>query len=145
MNRRIVLLTGGPVALSCLPLAVGQWREAEDAAVLSCVASIRQSLASSDPPAVSPADVGAEWRTLDDWHADRMILPASKARPLDCSGGVAVKPPRDPWGNPLRVGVGRGASDGRLEFRVWSAGRDGSSGTSDDLVSPYGEKALVPK
>lgn len=86
----------------------------------------------------------AEWSVLNESDSARVILAASKIHPFDCSRVAPGGPQFDFWVRPLQVGV-RKSSEGRLEFRVWSKGRDGVSGTTDDLVSPWGEKAIISK
>lgn len=82
--------------------------------------------------------------SLSEAEARRIILSASKIHPFDCPGVKSGEPHLDEWGRPLQLSVKR-APGGGLEFRVRSAGRDGESGTADDIVSPWGEGATVSK
>ncbi len=58
--------------------------------------------------------------------------------------GLLERPPIDPWRHPYRYGL-RG-SDGDIEVRVSSAGKDGLFGTADDLGAclPSGESVAAP-
>jgi hypothetical protein len=115
---------------------------ARETAVWACIVSIHQgiqnlNLSEKDFPAAR-----SDWSTLSESDVGGIILTASKVHPFDCSRVNSSEPHFDYWGRPLQIGV-RKTPEGKLEFRVWSKGRDGESGTSDDLVSPWGEKAII--
>ena len=81
---------------------------------------------------------------MSEYDSRRIILAASKIHSFDCSRIKSEEPYLDYWGRQIQIGARR-LPNGKLEYKVWSKGSDGESGTSDDLVSPYGEKALVSK
>ena len=118
------------------------WVMARDDAQHACVASVHAGLAQVTD--IDPEGTGVEWRILDERQSDRLISIASKSHPFDCRALKPGEPLRDDWGNPLKVAVRRSPTGGP-EYRVWSAGRDRGSGTWDDIVSPYGEKAMTPE
>jgi hypothetical protein len=119
------------------------WRVHRKQAMLACVVSIHQGLINLNLTKSDLPYVKSEWTVLDVDGSDRekLIVQASKTQECDCSTVNFGRPDLDYWGRPLEVGARRLPS-GKLEYRVWSKGEDGESGTADDLVSPYGEKAV---
>ena len=142
--KHVTSLAGGIVILAGGAFAFTQWRAAREAAILSCIMSVHQGIANLNLSGKDFPDVGPEWAVLNESEGNKIILAASKIRPPDCAGVKSGGPYLDYWGRPLQIGARR-SPDGKLEFRVWSKGRDGESGTSDDLISPFGEKAITSK
>jgi hypothetical protein len=145
MKSKWLLLPGFALVLLLMPPAVGTWRKAQDEAMRSCIASVHQGIASLDSPLPKIADLGSQWKILNDAEREQLVSAAWKVHSFDCSRTGSREFLRDNWGHPIEVGVRQINSEGQLEFRVWSKGRDGLSGTADDLVSPYGERALGPQ
>ena len=113
-------------------------------AILACIVSIHQGLINLNLSESDLPNAKSEWTLLSESDGSRIILAASKVHSFDCSRVKSGEPYLDYWGGHLQIGARRLPS-GKLEYRVWSKGSDGDSMTSDDLVSPYGEKALVSK
>jgi hypothetical protein len=133
----------GILVLGCGAMGFIVWRTLKEKAVLSCVSSVHQGIQNLDLTEKDLHDLTSEWRFLGEAQSARIIAAASKIHRFDCSNGRS-NGPFDFWGKPLQVAV-RKKPDEQLEFRVWSKGRDGISGTSDDLVSPYGASAVIAK
>jgi hypothetical protein len=136
--RYVVLLTGGVVILAAWAFAL---RMAHETAVWACIVSVHQGVHNLNLSEKDFPDASSEWTVLSESDSSRIILAASKIHPFDCSRVAPRGPHFDDWGRPLQIGV-RKSPGGGPEFRVWSKGRDGESGTSDDLVSPWGERAI---
>ena len=121
-------------------------RVANNNAQLSCLSAIANSalpLATASPPTA----LGKEWRVLSDLEAKSLL---SRIVPYDCPNNLFTKTATrsdgtlvDAWGRQFKVAL-RAPEKGTVNIRVWSMGRDGRSGTDDDLVIPWGEKALKP-
>ena len=116
------------------------FREANKNAQLSCIAAIAntaQALATKYPPVA----ISQKWRVLSEPEAKALL---SKVVPYDCGNSVRRDNTLvDAWGRQFKVAL-RSGEDGTVFIRVWSVGRDGRSGTDDDLVIPYGDKAITP-
>jgi hypothetical protein len=143
-TKHLALLTGGIIVLAGVAIAFSGWQQARKHAVLSCIMSVHQGIHNLNLSQKEFPNVKSEWTVLDESKSARIILAASKIHPFDCLSVQSDAPNLDYWGRSVQIGV-RTSPDGKLEFRVWSKGRDGESGTSDDLVSPYGEKAIISK
>ena len=137
MHRRTkyVALVTVFVAVVGIGLVLFQvWRTVREEGYMSCVASmpdyvLRQS-------AVRDWAVqNRQWKILDDVKV-RIAMEKFKG---DCSR--FDNPILDLQGNRINIAVR--STTGRLEAVVWSSGRDGISGTDDDVVMPYGHD--VPK
>jgi len=48
-------------------------------------------------------------------------------------GAYLKKEPKDAWGNPLNYEVSEDAEEGAPEYKVWSNGKNGTSGDEDDI------------
>lgn len=143
-TKRSKCLAGVVIILILGAIALAGWLEMRRNAILSCITSIHQGLINLTLSEADLPSVKSEWAVLSEFDSARIILAASQAHSFDCSKVKSGERYLDYWGRPLQVGVRR-LPDGRLEYRVWSKGGDGESGTSDDLVSPYREKAVVLK
>jgi hypothetical protein len=139
--KHVVILIGGGFILAGGVFAL---RVARETAVWACIVSIHQGVQNLNLSEKDFPDARSEWSVLSESDSGRIILAASKIHSFDCSRVKSSEPHFDYWGRPLQIGV-RKTPEGELEFRVWSKGRDGESGTSDDLVSPWGEKAISSK
>lgn len=124
-------------------LAIPLWllREGNKAAQYSCLASIANELSRESPP----QPLSREWRVLSDLEAAALL---SKIVPYDCPAKTRTATRRngtllDSWGRQFKIALRLG-DNGEMEIRVWSMGRDGASGTTDDFVMPWGEKAISP-
>ena len=140
-SKQPLLLVSGIIILIAGAIVSAGWREMRRHAVLSCVGSIHQGLVNLNLSEQELPNVKAEWTLLSEAEGSRIILAASKIHSLDCSRVESGEPYLDHWGRQLQVGA-RALPGGKLEYKVWSKGSDGEAGTSDDLVSPYGEKAV---
>jgi hypothetical protein len=118
------------------------WREARDVAILACIMSVHQGVQNLELSETDLPVAESGWAVLGEPDSARIILAAAKIHSFDCAIVKSGEPSLDYWGRPFQVGV-RKWPGGELEFRVWSKGHDGASGTPDDLVSPYNEKAIV--
>jgi hypothetical protein len=115
-------------------------REANRSFQYSCAASLTvsvQEVATQFPP----TPLGKDWRVLSESEATSLM---HRVNGYDCDGsakpnGVVL----DPWGRPYVIAARIQSSELPVEIRLWSAGRDGRSGTDDDVVAPYGEQAIV--
>ena len=139
-RRRNLIVTGvaAAVAAGCLVSLL-----VRDDAQHACLASVHAGLAKVS--AIDPGSVQVEWKVLGEEYSDQLISTTSLKHPFDCGASRPGEPLRDDQGRPLKVGVRRSPGGDGVEFRVWSAGRDGKPGTWDDVVSPHGEKALTLK
>ncbi len=143
--KKSLLVTALIFTFPWLILAWLAWSKAQDSAVLSCVASLHQAIVdSSRKESATPLEVALEWKVLSADESHRLILSTTRGRSFDCGERDSQGLPVDPWGNQFRVAVRQSAESDKLEFRLWSNGRDEIPGTADDLVSPYGERAPVP-
>ena len=115
------------LAVSALLFAYAR-RELYKTATFSCVASIAAAI--NYQPQSTPSGLGAEWRTLADGELASLTRGKSG---FDCAH--SARPFSDSWAHSLHVAARRG-EEGKLEFKVWSDGPDGASGTSDDIVVP---------
>jgi hypothetical protein len=140
-SKRSVLLASGAVTLIVGGVILAGWHEMRKHVILACVASIHQGISNSNLSESDLADVKSEWTVLSKSDGAKLIVAASKTHPFDCSRVKSGEPYLDYWGRPLRIGA-RKLPNGKLEYQVWSTGNDGEAGTSDDLVSPYGKRAL---
>ena len=139
MARKRLLLALAVTAVVLAGIGFVVWRELQGNVVRACVASVHQSVISlKDHERFLPDPVGAGWRALGDDQSDRLVSEASRAGSLDCRERASNGLPVDPWGRHFRVAVRREQGDKSLRFMVWSPGRDGRDGTSDDLISPPG-------
>lgn len=138
MNYRklILLITIGVIAFASIP-AWEVWRGAQDTAVGSCAASLHRSINELEGLGSIITEVGSEWRVLTEDESVRLMLAASRSGSMDCGEREPSGLPLDEWGNRFKVAFRRSTRGDRLEFRIWSDGRDGISRTSDDIVSPY--------
>jgi len=59
---------------------------------------------------------------------DALFIPPAEAQLWD--GPYLMERPIDPWGNSFRYEIINPSTN---EFRIWSVGRDGVSGTKDDV------------
>lgn len=104
------------------------WKEAEEAAVLSCLSSIA-------------AGVGRAWNAGKLEVADKpreltqseIELVLSESQYLDCRDKSNLS--RD-----VHIAVGSVNERSPSKIKVWTNGDDAVAGTDDDLVIPYGEK-----
>lgn len=111
-------------------------------ATYSCTAALTKQLEQQGQVTTAPTQ---EWRILDLETTATQVFP--RVENSDCAPMLKWKtfsPSNrylvDPWGNPLAVAI---SSDpqGKVHFRVWSFGPDGSNGTSDDIgITPTGAR-----
>ena len=141
-SRRSISLAGGVIILIAGIVIFAAEREMRKHAILACVASIHQGLADLNPSEADLAGVKSGWVILSESESARIIVGASKIHSFDCSRVKSGEPHLDYWGRPFQVGARR-VPGGEMEYRVWSKGGDGEAGTWDDLVSPYGERAVA--
>ena len=142
MSRRKNLLSGA-ICIVVLAAIVGYigWSELQKQAALACAASIHQGILSlSNSELGLTPDIGSTWKVLSNSESDRLILATSQVHPLDCRNRELNGLPLDPWSNRFRIAARWSTANNKLEFMVWSEGKDKVPGTSDDTVSPYGEK-----
>lgn len=147
MVRRLVerAITYGLPVLSLIVLVAAACYVALKDGDYSCLSSITASVyrvALQSPP----THLSSEWRVLSELEAKDLL---SKSNAYDCSPPIGRfirmdGPMVDAWGRQYKIAV-RQPEGGTLEIRVWSMGRDGRSGTSDDMVVPWREKAIVPR
>ena len=112
------------------------WREMENAAYESCIASVMSDIhlrmaAGSANLSRFELPQDGKWKQLSDADA-QVLLRETKAG--DCGRTQDVT--RDLWGRNVHVAL-RNSSE-FLRVGVWSDGSDGISGTDDDLVAPWG-------
>lgn len=104
--------------------------EANESAVMSMLLSVHDCLGTKSP--VVPCNGG--FRELHSREYEQCMHMA-----LGCSVDGASRAGNrdgmllDVWGRPLRLGVYRDADD-TCKYVVWSSGRDGESGSADDIV-----------
>jgi hypothetical protein len=143
-RRKQLLLIALPLIGGLFLLAKAGRDSAMDTAVYACVASIHQSLI--DFGERSPRGAGialdADWRGLGPAEYDQVMSRVKSEGSLDRGRSYWDEAGRfvDPWGRPYHI-AGRVRPSGQVEFIIWSSGRDGVSGSADDVVSPYGAKA----
>jgi hypothetical protein len=116
------------------------WREMEDAAYESCIASVMSDIhrridAGSVNMSRFELPTGEKWKKLSD--ADARVL-LSETTPGDCGRTQDIT--RDRWGRNVHVAL-RNSSE-FYKVGVWSDGGDGITGTDDDLVAPWGRRFL---
>lgn len=102
------------------------WLSSDEAAVLSCLSSINAATGSST--VAREILSGNSTRELTSNEISQIL----SERALDCST-VELNP------NELHVAVGNINAKSKNPVRVWQNGRDGISGTGDDLIIPYEE------
>ena len=120
------------IAVSC---DVGEWKRA---AVISEVASLHSALVHKTNT-LTTAD--ANWRVVTEAEYDRCVRQFLDAGFIDTGGKRPAKSEtlRDRWGNRLHIAI-RKNHEGTFEYIVWSNGKDGVSGTADDIISPSDAK-----
>ena len=127
-----------PVALALgvagAVLGYEAWKAARYAALRSCV----NSTASDAVEYGEFGDLGEvdRWHVLSEEEASRILIKTHRG---DCN--FKLEPPADMNARRFKVAI-RKTGDGSFNVRVWSNGFDNIGGTEDDIVSPYGEKAL---
>ena len=97
----------------------------------SCISSIASEIQKLNATK-DLAGNSKDWKILSGEEVNSLI---SKVHGYDCSVDNQTL---DIWNNKLNIAL-RKPKD-RIEIIVWSNGADKISGTSDDLVIPYGEK-----
>ncbi|MBC7898702.1 MAG: hypothetical protein H7070_01495 [Saprospiraceae bacterium] len=120
------------------------WRGAEDSAYRSCLESvgniiqIKFSDNSFEPQeyAGTLLPKNASWKILSESEAEFLV---NQIKGSDCSR--FNNPANDPWDKTINIALRKSA--GLANIIIWSNGQDGKSGTSDDLVVPYG--SVVPQ
>jgi len=105
----------------------------EDGGYLSCIASIASKIEKSDK-GKRLAEQNKDWKILNDEELNSLM---SQIQGGDC--GKYPNQTLDIWNRKINVAL-RKPKD-RIEIIIWSNGQDGVSGTDDDLVIPWGEKA----
>ena len=139
----IFLAVIGIVAAGIGIIAWTGWRQMEDAGYESCIHSVMDHLHRDlvndriEPKGYAltlPLD--GRWKVLTVTESKAML---SQTRGSDCGGTSDIT--KDLWGRDSNVALRRTTE--RIEVVVWSNGRDGVSGTSDDIVAPHGHD--IPK
>ena len=108
-----------------------QWRLMDENAYYSCISSIASEIQKSNAAKDLAANI-KDWKILSEAEVNLLL---SQVHGYDCSVDNQTL---DLWNNKLNIAL-RKPKD-RVETFVWSNGKDGISGTNDDLVVPYGEK-----
>ena len=112
------------------------WISAQRAAIHSCVSSIASDIVEYSNDIGNFAQSRENWYVLTDSQA-KEILSDKNINFEDC---VQVNSkPQDIKEKTLKIAVRKNSESG---FRVmaWSKGFDNTSGTEDDIVSPFGEE-----
>lgn len=118
------------------------FRAATDMAISSYVASVnsflQKQLNDSEKYALLGDTPPDTWRVIDTSSCNELANKLSASRRAD-RGRLSGEPEKiflDAWDRYIMIGV-RYTDENKFEFIVWSKGRDGLSGTDDDIVYPY--------
>lgn len=109
------------------------WKSTEETAYLSCIASVATKIQKSDE-GKNLAEQNQDWKIL---NANETDLLMSKIQGGDC--GKYPNQTLDIWNRKINIALRK--PENNVNVMVWSNGRDGISGTEDDLVIPWGDKA----
>ena len=132
-GERIIIFIGFSILFGAAYLAYEIWRSMEDGGYLSCLSSIAGEIEMLDRTK-SLTEQSNEWKILNEEEVDVLM---SQIRGYDC--GKYQNQTLDSWGRKINIALRKPSN--RIEIFVWSNGRDGVSGTKDDLVIPYGQPA----
>jgi hypothetical protein len=108
------------------------WQEAEDSAYQSCIASVYSEIYKTEATKDLTIE-NKDWKILSQEEVNSLM---SKVHGGDC--GKYNNQTLDIWNRKINIALKKPTD--RIEIIIWSNGRDGISGTEDDLVIPYGEK-----
>lgn len=109
------------------------WKSAEEGAYLSCISSAANKIQKSDE-GKNLAEQNQDWKILSQNETDSLM---SKIHGGDC--GKYPNQTLDVWNQKINIALRK--PENNVYVMVWSNGRDGISGTEDDLVIPWGDKA----
>ena len=134
-TSKLITILISVVVLSCLIYgAFAAWWEMNETAYWSCIASLTDKIEGQTAAAEIQAG-NFDWKLLDDDEFDRVM---SGVKGDDC--GRFDDPKLDLQQKKIHIAL-RKKVEGRMpSIIIWSDGRDGISGTVDDVVMPYGEK-----
>jgi len=118
----------------CCPVYFGYntWQESEEAAYESCIGSVFSEIHKSEATKDLIIE-NKDWKILSEKEINSLM---AKVHGGDC--GKYNNQTLDIWKRKINIALRKPAD--RVEVIIWSNGRDGISGTKDDLVIPYGEK-----
>ena len=137
MKNRTKLMIGGAIIFIALTSALMFmfWTYLKRLGERSCVLSVHSSIISQSkkPKFKLDTDIGPDWVVLNDDESEQLILAAAKDNKLDCNEWTSGRIGLDYWNNRLRIAARQSLIDHTFEFKVWSNGPDGVSGTSDDI------------
>jgi len=108
------------------------WQESEEAAYESCIGSAFSEIHKSEATKDLIIE-NKDWKILSEKEINSLM---AKVHGGDC--GKYNNQTLDIWKRKINIALRKPAD--RVEVIIWSNGRDGISGTKDDLVIPYGEK-----
>ncbi len=113
------------------------WQLNAEGAYQSCIASLTDVIWRQKQTR-ELADQHADWHFLTNEEVDFVM---QNVQGTDCAR--SDNPILDLQGNRINIALRKEAKDRWPPIIIWSNGRDGISGTPDDIVMPYGQS--IPK
>lgn len=129
----VLLLIGGCGVYGVYKL----WEPNAEAVYQSCIASLTDAIWRQTATR-ELASHHVDWHFLTSEEVDQVMKNVSGT---DCGG--SHEPILDLQGNRINIALRKHANDRWPPIIIWSNGRDGVSGTPDDIVMPYGQS--IPK
>ena len=134
IESHLVLVSFLAIMFACGWLVVSGWRHMNDSAYASCLSSLTEAVRLNEP-ATKLGEKYEDWHTFSEDQV-RLVLKDLKAG--DCSQYEDVS--LDLMGRPIRLALRKTEPNRWPSVIAWSDGRDGTEGTDDDVVMPYGQK-----
>lgn len=140
MNRRtkyVAWATVFVVVVGIGSVLLQGWRSMQEAAYMSCLSSLTDAVRKQEA-AQAVANRSDRWTILS---TDEVDTVTQNVRGGHCTD--SMDPKRDLQGNRINIALRRESKENWPPIIIWSNGRDGISGTADDIVMPYGQ--TIPK
>jgi hypothetical protein len=119
------------VLILCIFIFLGHlaWKRMKETAMLACLSSVAAEI--NKAMVKNNFEVGNQPRELTQVEVEQLLRLIT---PYDCSGSEVSS-------EEIHVAVGNvNKTSPLIKIKVWTNGADGTDGTDDDLVIPYGEK-----
>jgi hypothetical protein len=126
------------VLASFMAVSCGDVGHHREAAAYSTAASLQTSVVHTQAlDDATLGKLGTNWSVLSSAEYDKCVARLLERGILDTGRRRPTGREKlcDPWGSRFAIAIRRDR-EGRLDCIVWSLGKDGISGTSDDVICP---------